>query len=72
LVVDEVDYTPVGGVGDAALWATVRDRTLAPQRMAVLITKRGADAFVVGVMDSPDALPTATSLTLAVLGAHTP
>ena len=72
LIVDEVDYAPVAGVGDAALWATVRDRSLAPQRMAVLISKRGADAFVIGVMDTPDALTTATALTQAVLSAQTP
>jgi hypothetical protein len=70
LVVDEVDYAAVTGVGDAALWATVRDRSLAPKRMGVLISKRGADAFVIGVMDTPDALTTATALTQAVLSAQ--
>jgi hypothetical protein len=72
LVIDEVDYAPVTGVGDAALWATVRDRSLAPQRMAVLVSKRGADAFVIGVMDTPDALSTATTLTQAVMNAQAP
>jgi hypothetical protein len=72
LVVDEVDYVPVAGVGDAALWATVRDRSLAPQRMAVLISKQGADALVIGVMDTPDALATATALTQAVMSAPAP
>ena len=67
LIDDDLDYAPVSGVGDAAFFATVRDRSLAPQRLAVLISKRGADAFVVGVMDTPQALDTATALTQAVL-----
>jgi hypothetical protein len=67
LVVEDVDDTPVSGVGDAALWATVRDRSRAPERKAVLISKRGADAFMVGVMDTPDALTAAITLTQAVL-----
>jgi hypothetical protein len=72
LVADDVDYVPVSGVGDAALLATVRDRTLAATRMAVLISKRGADAFVIGVMDSPEALGTATTLTQAVFAGVSP
>jgi hypothetical protein len=68
LINDELDYTAVSGVGDAAFFATVRDRSLAPERLAVLITKRGADAFAIGVMDTPDALTSATTLTQAVLG----
>jgi transposase len=72
LIVDEVDYAPVAGVGDAALWATVRDRSLAPQRMAILISKRGVDALVIGVMDTPDALTTATALTQAVIATPSP
>lgn len=67
LINDDLDYAPVSGVGDAAYFATVRDRSLAPQRLAVLVSKRGADAFVVGVMDTPEALDTATTLTQAVL-----
>src|SRR6202158_5891690 len=35
MVSDDLDYAPVSGVGDAALWATVRDRSLAPQRMEI-------------------------------------
>ncbi len=72
LIADDLDYTPVSGVGDAAFFATVRDRSLAAQRLAVLISKRGADAFVVGVMDTPEALSTATALTQAVLAGQTP
>jgi hypothetical protein len=72
LIRDELDYVPVGGVGDAALWATVRDRSLAPERMAVLISKRGADVFTIGVMDKPDALDRATTLTRAVFAAQAP
>jgi hypothetical protein len=72
LIADDLDYTPVSGVGDAAFFATVRDRSLAAQRLAVLISKRGADAFVVGVMDTPDALNSTTALTQAVLGAQAP
>jgi hypothetical protein len=68
LIDDDLDYTAVSGVGDAAFFATVRDRSLAPERLAVLITKRGADAFVIGVMDTPDALTTTSTLTQAVLG----
>jgi hypothetical protein len=67
LIADDLDYTPVSGIGDAAFFATVRDRSLAPERLAVLITKAGGDAFAVGVMDTPDALATATTLTQAVL-----
>jgi hypothetical protein len=59
-------------VGDSAFFATVRDRSLASQRLAVLVTKRGADAFVVGVMDTPDALTTASTLTQAVLDSQAP
>src|SRR5579859_672298 len=72
LVADDVDYTPVSGVGDAALLATVRDRTLAPQRMAVLVSKRGSDAYKIGVMDTPQALDTVTTLTHAVMDAQAP
>ena len=71
-IFDDVDYTPVSGVGDAALFATVRDRSLAAQRQAVLIIKRGTDAFAFGVMDTPEALSTATTLTQAVLAAQAP
>jgi hypothetical protein len=35
--------------------ATVRDRSLASQRLGVLVTKQGADAFTIGVMDTPEA-----------------
>jgi hypothetical protein len=72
LIAEDLDYTPVSGVGDAAFYATVRDRSLASQRLAVLISKRGADAFVVGVMDTPEALATATTLTQAVLDGQAP
>jgi hypothetical protein len=72
MVIDQVDYEPVAGVGDAALWATVRDRGLAPQRMGVLISKQGVDAFAIGVMDTPEALDMATTLTRAVLAAQVP
>lgn len=72
LIVDDVDYTPVSGVGDAAFLATVRDRSLAGQRMAVLVSKHGADAFAIGVMDSPQALSTTTTLTQAVLASQAP
>jgi hypothetical protein len=68
LIDDDLDYAAVSGVGDAAFFATIRDRSLAPERLAVLITKRGADAFVIGVMDTPDALTTTSTLTQAVLG----
>jgi hypothetical protein len=71
-IFDELDYTPVSGVGDAAFFATVRDRSLAPQRQAVLVTKRGTDAFAFGVMDTPEALGTATALAQAVLAAQAP
>jgi hypothetical protein len=72
LVADDLDYVPVSGVGDTALWATVRDRSLAPQRMGVLISKVGTDAFAIGVMDTPEALSTATTLTQAVVAAQVP
>ena len=71
-IFDDVDYTPVSGVGDAAFFTTVRDRSLAAQRLAVLISKRGTDAFAVGVMDTPEALSTATALAQAVLAAQAP
>jgi hypothetical protein len=70
LIFDQVDYTPVEGVGDAAFLATVSDRSLASQRQAVLIIKRGSDVFAFGVMDTPDALTTATALAQAVLYAQ--
>jgi len=39
MVSDDLDYVPVAGVGDAAVWATVRDRSLASQRMGVLVSQ---------------------------------
>jgi hypothetical protein len=69
-IFDQVDYTPVSGVGDAAFLATVSDRSLAPERQAVLIIKRGSDVFAFGVMDTPDALTTATALAQAVIAAQ--
>jgi hypothetical protein len=70
IVADDLDYQPVTGVGDTALWATVRDRSLAPQRMGVLVSKHGADAYAIGVMDTPGALGRATILTQAVFAAQ--
>jgi hypothetical protein len=72
LIFDELDYTPVSGVGDAAFFATVRDRSLADQRLAVLIIKRGSDAWALGVMDTPEALTNATALAQAVFAAQAP
>jgi hypothetical protein len=72
MVADDLDYVPVPGVGDAALWATVRDRSLAGQRMGVLVSKQGLDAFTIGVMDTPEALGIATTLTHAVVAAQAP
>jgi molybdopterin-guanine dinucleotide biosynthesis protein len=72
LVADDLDYVPVQGVGNAAFWATVRDRSLAPERMGVLISQQGTDALAVGVMDTPEALARATALTQAVVAAQTP
>ena len=69
-IFDQVDYTLVDGVGEAAFLATVSDRSLASQRQAVLIIKRGSDVFAFGVMDTPDALMTATALAQAVLYAQ--
>jgi hypothetical protein len=70
LIFDQVDYTPVDGVGDAAFLATVSDRSLASERQAVLIVKRASDVFAFGVMDTPDALTTATALAQAVMAAQ--
>jgi hypothetical protein len=70
LIFDQADYTPVSGLGDAAFLATVSDRSLAPERQAVLIIKRGSDVFAFGVMDTPDALTTATALAQVVLYAQ--
>jgi hypothetical protein len=70
LIVDQVDYTPVSGVADSAFLATVSDRSLAPERQAVLIIKRGSDVFAFGVMDTPDALTTATALAQAVFASQ--
>lgn len=72
LIDDDLDYTPVSGVGDAAYFATVRDRSLAAERLAVLISKYGADVYIIGVMDTPDALTTASALTQAVLDGQGP
>ena len=52
---------------DAAFFATVLDRSLAPERLAVLVSKHGSDASVIGVKDTPEALNSATTLTQAVL-----
>ena len=71
-IFDDVDYTPVNGVGDAALFATVRDRSLAAQRQAVLIIKRVIDAFAFGVMDTPDNRSTAIENAQAVLRKQAP
>jgi len=70
LVNDDLDYQSVAGVGDAALWATVHDRSLASERMGVLISKQGVDALTIGVMDTPVALDRATVLTQAVVAAQ--
>jgi hypothetical protein len=56
LVADDLDYVPVQGVGNAIYWATVPDRSLAPERMGVLISQQGTDALAIGVMDTPEAL----------------
>jgi hypothetical protein len=72
MVTDDLDYVPVPGVGDAALWATVRDRSLANARMGVLVSKQGTDAYTIGVMETPEALATATALTQAVVAAQHP
>jgi hypothetical protein len=72
LVADDLDYVPVQGVGNAAYWATVRDRSLAPERMGVLISQQGTDALAIGVMDTPEALGIATTLTQAVVAAQLP
>jgi len=70
LIFDQVDYTPVSGIGDAAFLATVSDRSLAPERQAVLVIKRGSDVFAFGVMDTPGALTTASALAQAVMAAQ--
>jgi hypothetical protein len=66
---EPVDYAPVDGVGDAALWATISDPALAAERQPVLIVKHGADAYMFSVDDSmlADALASAKALALAVL-----
>lgn len=72
LIADDLDYQPVSGVGDSAFWATVRDRSLAPQRLGVLVSKQGADAYAIGVSDTPAGLDQATALTRAVVAAQMP
>jgi hypothetical protein len=72
LVADDLDYVPVQGVGNAVYWATVRDRSLAPERMGVLISQQGTDALAIGVMDTPEALGIAATLTQAVVAAQVP
>ena len=71
---EAVDYAPVDGVGDAAAWATIRDPSLAAERLSVLIVKRGADAYMFGVDDSMlvDALASATALAQTVLASQAP
>jgi len=66
---EELDYTPVEGIGDAAYWATVRDPSLAGQRMSLLIVRRGPDAFVFGLTAAPNLPDSVRALGQAVLRA---
>jgi hypothetical protein len=69
---EELDYTPVDGIGDAAYWATVRDPSLAGQRMSLLIVRRGPDAFVFGLTAAPNLQDTVRALGQAVLARPLP
>jgi hypothetical protein len=66
---EPVDYTPVTGVGDQAAWATIRDQSLAAERLSVLVVRHRADAYMFAVDDTifPDALGSAKALALAVI-----
>jgi hypothetical protein len=66
---DEVEYTSVAFLGDGALWARAKDRSLADERMSLMLVRRGADVFVVGVWDTPQALDQLTTLSHSVLDA---
>ena len=56
-------------LGDGALWVRAKDRSLADERMSLMLVRRGADVFVVGVWDTPLALDQLTTLSHGVLDA---
>ena len=66
---DEVTYTAVPLLGDGALFAQAKDRNLAAVRMSLMLVRRGADVFVVGVWDTLEALDQLTTLSHGVLDA---
>jgi hypothetical protein len=66
---DEVTYTTVASLGDGALFAQAKDRSLADERLSLMLVRRGADVFVVGVWDTPQALDQLTALSHGVLAA---
>jgi len=63
----EVDLTPADGVGDAAVWATFRDRGAAPDALGRLFVKRGRDLFTGGLTEGPDAVARASALTQVLI-----
>ncbi|MEA2638896.1 MAG: hypothetical protein QOF51_290 [Chloroflexota bacterium] len=65
----EVDFTPVDGVGDAAVWATFRDRGTAPDNLGRLLVKRGLDLITVGITEGPGAVTPASALAQVLVAA---
>jgi hypothetical protein len=62
---EEVNFRPVPGIGDTALWAQVADPELAKERMPFLIVKGGPDLYTVGSDDEDEANAETTSMAVA-------
>ena len=72
LPVDSVlALTPVDGIGEVAAWIVPVDPSTAPDSLGRLLVRRGADAFVIGTENGPNAVDTATSVAKALLAAST-
>jgi hypothetical protein len=62
---EEVNYRPIQGIGDTALWAQVADPELAKERMPFLLVKGGPDLYTIGSDDLDETNAEATSLAVA-------
>jgi hypothetical protein len=63
--------TPEDGIGDVAAWVVPVDPSTAPDSLGRLLVRRGADAFVIGTENGPNAVDTAISVAKALLAAST-
>lgn len=63
---DVVNYRPVSGVGDAAMWATAADPEVAKERMGFLLVKGGTSLFMLGSDDRDEAQAELTTSAIAI------